>query len=75
MPDMPCLELIAALKKIKPTTPVIVVGSPKYQHCDDADHFLESFQPVARLELLQKLQPEQSAAVEQRDKLLKGNVL
>lgn len=71
MPDMPCESLVASLKKVNPSTPIILVGGPKGQRCDGADHYLESFQPVRLLELMQKLQPEQTAAVEQRDVELK----
>lgn len=75
MPDMPCEALVAGLKAISPTTPIILVGRPKSDRCDGADHFLESFQPVRLLELMQKLQPEQTAAVEQRNEELKNQVL
>lgn len=71
MPDMPCDSLVKALKNINGSTPIILVGGPKGLRCDGADHYLDSFQPVRLLALMQKLQPEQTAAVEQRNEELK----
>ncbi|HEX4322426.1 MAG TPA: response regulator [Acidobacteriaceae bacterium] len=70
MTDMPCHELIAALKKIKPGIEIVVVCTPRQATCDAADHTLESFDPKLLLALLQKLQPEASAQIERQNEHL-----
>jgi CheY-like chemotaxis protein len=67
MTDMPCHDLIAALKQIKPEIPVVVVCTPRQTTCETADHTLESFDPKLLLALLQKLQPEAAASIEKRN--------
>jgi response regulator RpfG family c-di-GMP phosphodiesterase len=67
MPDMPCHELVAALKEIKPGIEVIVVCTPRQCTCETADHTLESFDPRLLLTLLQKLHPEAHASIEKRN--------
>jgi len=66
MEDMPTEELIAALKQLHPKITVILVCTPRYSPCRDADHIVESFDPRKLLALLEKLQPEAIAAIEQR---------
>ncbi len=72
MPDMPCSELVRAVKRVRPTVPVIVVSSPREHACEEADYSLDSFNPKRLLDLLEKLQPEQTAAIEQRNIDLKA---
>jgi len=67
MEDMPTEELIAALKQLHPKITVILVCTPRYSPCRDADHIVESFDPRKLLALLEKLQPEAIAAIEQRN--------
>jgi DNA-binding NtrC family response regulator len=67
MTDMPCHELVLALKAIKPGLPVIVVASPRHGRCDPADHILESFDPRELLALLQRLHPEAVREIEKRN--------
>ena len=67
MTDLPCHKLIAALKKVKPSIPIIVVCTPRHSECEGADHLLESFNPRLLLDMLQKLQPEASAQIEKRN--------
>ena len=70
MPQMPCAELIAELKKIKPTLPVVVVSAPGAAACTGADFHLESFDPKKLLAILQTVEPQHTAAIEQRNEEL-----
>lgn len=63
-----CADLVVKLKQIKPGLPVIAIGG--YGHCDSADYQIESFSPAKLLELLQKLQPEETALIEQTNEAL-----
>ena len=65
--DMPCSELISAFRRIRSDVTVIVVLSPRAAPCPEADHNLESFVPKQLLDLLQKLEPDQTAIIEKRD--------
>jgi response regulator RpfG family c-di-GMP phosphodiesterase len=67
MEDMPTEELIAALKQLQPKITVILVCTPRSAPCKNADLTLESFDPRRLLALLEKLQPEASAAIEKRN--------
>jgi DNA-binding NtrC family response regulator len=67
MYDMPCDDLIVALKKIQPKIPVVVICTPRNVVCAHADHLLESFDPKLLLALLQKLHPEATAIIERRN--------
>ena len=70
MPQMSCSELVKELKRIKPSLPVIVVSAPGAPPCAGADHQLESFDPRLLLGILQKLEPQQTAAIESRNEQL-----
>jgi CheY-like chemotaxis protein len=72
MTDMPCHKLVAALKKVKPSIPVIVVCTPRHSDCVGADHMIESFNPKVLLDLLQTLQPEAAAHIERRNEDLEN---
>lgn len=72
LPGVHCTDLIAAFKTIAPTVPVILVRPPFYEHCRGADHQLESFDPRALLELIERICPQETAAVEKRDEELKA---
>jgi response regulator RpfG family c-di-GMP phosphodiesterase len=67
MEDMPTEELIAALKQLQPKIMVILVCTPRFTPCQDADYNLESFDPRRLLALLEKLHPEAIAAIEKRN--------
>jgi len=67
MTDMPCHELVLALKQLRPDIPVIVVCTPRHPECDVADHTLDSFDPKRLLALLQRLHPVEAALIEQRN--------
>ena len=57
VPDMSCADVVSALKKIQPSIPVVVIGTPKNQHCNGAEHFLDSFEPAKLLGLLARVVP------------------
>ncbi len=63
-----CAELISSLKQINPTLPVIAVGNQG--HCGPADFYVDSFNPAKLLEVLQRLQPEETVAIEETNKAL-----
>lgn len=68
MTDMPCDHLLAALKKIRPKIPCIVVRTPIGTSCELADHTLDTFDPGKLLETLRKLQPKAADEIEKRNK-------
>ena len=70
MKDMPCEILVRSLKAIGPSVLIVVVSTPKAQQCEGADHYLDSFDPSRILALLQKLEPEQTAAIQQQNQVL-----
>lgn len=70
MPQMPCAELVAALKQIKPSLPVVVVSAPGASSCSGADFHLESFEPGKLLAILQSLKPQDTANIEKRNEEL-----
>jgi DNA-binding NtrC family response regulator len=66
--DMSCCDLIAAIKKLLPSLPVIVISSPGTRHeCPQADHLLESFDPARLLNLLQSIVPKATAEIERKN--------
>jgi CheY-like chemotaxis protein len=67
MTDMPCSDLINALKDMRPDIPVIVICTPRGSQCDRADHVLDSFNPKLLLALLQSLHPDATAKIEKRN--------
>jgi len=73
MEDMPTEDLIARLKELQPKITVILVCTPRYVPCKDADHIVESFDPRKLLALLEKLQPEAIAAIEKRNEDLEDS--
>jgi CheY-like chemotaxis protein len=70
MKDMPCSELVRALKAIQPRLRIVVVHAPGPAACDGADHLLESFDPRRLLAVLERLEPEQTAAIEKQNEIL-----
>jgi DNA-binding NtrC family response regulator len=68
--DMPCEQLIRGLKEINPAMAVIAISGPEGDWCTGADHHLQSFDPARLLELLKRLEPERSAAIEATDEAL-----
>jgi DNA-binding NtrC family response regulator len=70
--DIPCEEIISRIRNRAPKLPVIVVGGPGAPECAGADYAIDSFDPIAILELLQKLFPRAMQAIQQRDDSLKA---
>ncbi len=68
--DMPCDDLAAALKEIQPKLAIVAISGPGGSHCSRADFHLDTFAPVALLELLKKLEPEESQAIEAHNEAL-----
>ncbi|HEY4010154.1 MAG TPA: response regulator [Acidobacteriaceae bacterium] len=65
--DIPCSEIVGSIHRRAPRLPIIVVQSAGAPECPGADHYVDSFDPVALLELLRKLFPRASAAIKQQD--------
>jgi CheY-like chemotaxis protein len=72
IPDLPCDEVIAGLRKRLGKLPIIVVRGPGAPDCKGADHVIDSFDPIAIIELLHKLFPGAIKAIERRDDSLKA---
>ena len=70
MPDMACDELVGKLKALQPNTPVIVVGGPGQWECEKDEHYLKTFEPKRRLDLIEKIEPEQTKAIEEHNEEL-----
>jgi CheY-like chemotaxis protein len=68
--DVRCDDLAREIKALHPTLPIIVIAAPGFNGCPDADYQLDSFEPVKLLEILRKLKPEESAAIEKRNEAL-----
>ena len=69
--DLPCTEVVKRLKSAAPELIVVVVRGPGGTECDGADHYLGTFDPAGLLELLQKLRPQEAAAIRARNEELK----
>lgn len=65
-----CAEFVRCVREIVPTAPIVGISSPRVGQCIGADYNLESFDPATLLELLQKLKPEATATVEERNREL-----
>jgi CheY-like chemotaxis protein len=70
LPDMPCADLARALKQIQPRLVIIAISGPKRDHCEGADHHLDTFEPARLLELLKQLEPDKAAEIEARNEKL-----
>jgi len=62
--DMLFDDLVRSLKAVRATIPVVAIHRPSSGSSKLADYQLESFEPVRLLELLRKLEPEKSQAIE-----------
>ncbi len=71
IPDLPCHEIINTIRSCAPKLPIIVVQGPGGPECPGADHFIDSFDPVALIELLRRLFPRALEAIRQQDDRLK----
>jgi CheY-like chemotaxis protein len=68
--DIPCRELAIRIKAVQPDLPIIVIATPGFTGCPEADYQLESFDPAKLLEILRSLKPEASAEIEKRNEEL-----
>jgi DNA-binding response OmpR family regulator len=70
--DMPCSQLIAQLKQVKPKIPIIAISVPGVADGEGADYNLETFNPTSLLALLQTMVPEAAKAIESQEEALNG---
>jgi DNA-binding response OmpR family regulator len=70
--DIPCERIVAAIRARAPQVPIVVIQGPSGEACPGASHYVDSFDPAALLELLQKLFPRATQAIEQQDDALKA---
>jgi DNA-binding NtrC family response regulator len=63
-----CADLVSKLKQVKPSLPVIAVGTKG--NCGPADHHVEAFSPAKLLVVLQRLMPVETEAINQTNKAL-----
>jgi CheY-like chemotaxis protein len=68
--DIPAQDVVRQLKKQYPAIPIVVICAPGLSDCPEADYHLEFFDPAKLLELLQKLRPEETAAIQARNEAL-----
>jgi CheY-like chemotaxis protein len=68
--DIPCGELAAKIKLLQPKVPIIVITTPGFNGCPQADYQLESFDPAKLLEILRSIKPDASAQIEKRNEEL-----
>ena len=73
--DVSCDVVAAKLKVIQPSIPIIVIATPGFAGCPQADYQLESFDPAKLLEILRSLKPEASAEIEKRNEELSRETL
>ena len=65
--DISCPELCRRLRDLQPKITIIAISGIGGHPCDGADHLLESFAPAKLLELIKRLDPEKTAAIEAHD--------
>ncbi len=70
--DISSSEIARQIKRLQPLTPVIVITTPGFRGCPEADYQLESFDPAKLLEILRSLKPEASAEIEKRNEDFKS---
>ena len=68
--DMGCAQLVEDLRVLSTDLPLIVISTPGSEHCPGANYYLDSFEPAKLLELLKKVRPVESAAIELRNEEL-----
>jgi CheY-like chemotaxis protein len=73
--DIACDEVASKLKVIQPKIPIIVIATPGFTGCPQADYQLESFDPAKLLEILRGLAPDASAKIEKRNEELSRETL
>jgi CheY-like chemotaxis protein len=68
--DLSCSVVAREVKQLQPKMPVIVIATPGFSGCPEADYQLESFDPGKLLEILRGLKPKASAEIEKRNEEL-----
>lgn len=68
--DIPCAELVAAMKKMQPKLPVVVTSDSGQDDCGLGDHSVRTFDPASLLETLRSIFPEQDKMIRQTEKKL-----
>ena len=68
--DMSCGELVRTVKEAAPKLPVIVIATPGFAGCEEADFQLEAFEPTKLLGILNGLLPEETEAIHTREEEL-----
>ena len=68
--DLPADHVVNQLKDLYPKIPIIVICAPGTDECPRADYHLEFFDPASLLELLQKLRPVETKAIQERNQAL-----
>ena len=68
--DMSACDVVQQVKQRHPQLPIIVICLPGSDECPEADHHLEFFDPASLLELLQKLRPHDTVAIQARNQAL-----
>ena len=71
MNDMPCAEIVRAIRAVDPKIPIVLVGSP-ISPCE-GDFNLESFNPAELLNVLRNIEPRKIEEILQRDAKLAEN--
>jgi DNA-binding NtrC family response regulator len=70
--DVPCHEVINTIRSRAPKLPIIVVQGPGGPECPGGDHYIDSFDPVALIELLRRLFPRALEVIKQEDERLQA---
>jgi DNA-binding NtrC family response regulator len=65
--DLPAEDVVNQLKQLYPRIPIIVICAPGANDCAVAEYHLEFFDPASLLQLLQKLRPQETAAIVARN--------
>lgn len=68
--DLPADQVVNQLKNLYPKIPIIIICAPGTDECPRADYHLEFFDPASLLELLQKLRPAETKAIQDRNQAL-----
>lgn len=68
--DLSADRVVNQIKDLFPQLPIIVICAPGSTECARADYHLEFFDPGSLLDLLQKLRPAETKAIQDRNQVL-----
>jgi CheY-like chemotaxis protein len=68
--DVDTDDVVHKLKERYPHIPIVVICLPNANECPEADYHLNFFDPASLLELLQKLRPNETAAIQAQNESL-----